>query len=125
MSVERSRSPNGELNGSNRDPSNRNNPLGPPNHRNPSWVWAKHVTSPFAPSLNVHESWPTCTFTDAGVFPNDDGHQKQGTIINKPMSQHSCGAVKRIERAERSQSPTGTKDCARWCVFLKVLRFYW
>jgi hypothetical protein len=55
-SVERSRSPNGELNGSNRVPSKRNNPLGLPSHRNPSLVWAKHVTSAGAPCRKVQES---------------------------------------------------------------------
>src|ERR1700722_17809728 len=58
-------------------------------------------------------------FPDAGACPSDDGHRRQGTII-KTTSQHSCEAVTRIEWAERSQSPTGTKDRARWCVFLTV-----
>ena len=113
----------GELNGSNRVPSKRNNPFCPPSHRNPSLVCAKHATSAGAPSLKVQESWTTCRFADAGVFPNDDGHQKQVTII-KTTSQHSCEAVTRIECAERSQSPTGTKDLVRWCVLLTALTFY-
>jgi hypothetical protein len=30
------------------------------------------VTSAGAPSLKVQDSWTTCRFVDAGVFPNDD-----------------------------------------------------
>jgi hypothetical protein len=58
-------------------------------------------------------------FTDAGVCPSDDEHQKQGTII-KTTNQHSSQVVTRLGRAKPSQSPTGTKARARWCVFLTV-----
>src|ERR1700694_4022429 len=37
--------------------------------------------------------------------------------ITKTTSQHCCQALTRIGRAELSQSPTGTKDRARGCVF--------
>src|ERR1700722_14026110 len=108
---ERSRSPNGELNGSNRVPSKRNSPLWPPSQRNPSSLCAKHVTSAGAPSLKVQESCPTCTPLETGVCPSDDGHGKHGTII-KTARQQSCEPVTRIECAGRPQSPTETKDRA-------------
>lgn len=56
------------------------------------------------------------------VCPSD-GHRRQVTII-KTTSQHRCEAVKRIERAKRPQSPTRTKDRARWYVFLTGPTFY-
>src|ERR1700735_2636925 len=101
-SLKRSRSPNGDLKGSNRVPSKQNNPLGPPSQRKPSLVCAKHATSAGAPSLKVQELRSTCKRADGGVCPNNKSHGLKMTT-NKRRSQPSCEPVTRVELAKASQ----------------------